>query len=316
MESRMRAARIYEYGGPSVIKVEEASKPEIAKEQVLVEVHASSINPVDGAIRAGYMRERLPLSLPATLGGDFAGVITKVGEGVSHLKVGDTVYGQANALHDGSGAFAEFVMARADRTAIAPKNISMTEAATLPLVGTSAVQALLEHMKLESGQKLLILGGSGGIGTIAIQIAHHIGARVTATATGDGLDLVKKLGADEALDFTADPLRGRAREFDAIFNTANPDAFTEALPFLKPGGIGVTMTGQPDEALIKELGVTVVPQMTVTTTGALETLRGLVEEDAVIPQVEKTFPLEHVAEAFTEKENGDIKGKVAILIKE
>ena len=190
----MKAAQIKEYGDPSVVEIVEIDRPTAGEGQVLIEVHASSLNPVDSAIRSGYMHQMMPLQFPTTLGGDVAGVVTDVGAGAEGLKVGDRVYGQANAAFGNSGAFAEYAVTAAGQVAAAPKNLSLSEAASLPLVGVSAVQALTEHIKLEAGQKILITGGSGGIGTLAIQIAKALGAYVATTATGEGLEIAKELG--------------------------------------------------------------------------------------------------------------------------
>lgn len=311
----MKTAQIKEYGDPSVIAVTETEKPVLEDGQVLVEVHAASLNPFDTTIRAGYMKDMIPLEFPVTLGGDIAGTVVEVGEGIDNVSVGDAVYGQANAVAGNSGAFAEFAATAPGQVAKAPSNISVTEVATLPLVGVSAIQALIHHIQLKAGQKILIIGGSGGIGRIAIQIAKHIGAYVATTATGEGIDAAKALGADEVIDYKSQDFTELLSDFDAVYDTAGGDEFAKALGILKSGGIAVTMAAQPDEAQAKELGVTAIAQMTSVTTDALDQLRELVESGVVKPFVGKEFSLDEVQEAFTARESGTVNGKVVLKIK-
>src|SRR5690606_10107573 len=200
----MKAAQINNYGDPSVVQIAEVDQPQLTEAQVLVEVHASSLNPFDTTVREGHMKDAIPLQFPATLGGDIAGVVVKAGTGVERLKPGDKVYGQANVVAGNSGAFAELAATKASQLAKMPSNLSFEQAAAMPLVGVSALQALSEHINLKAGQNIFIHGGAGGIGTIAIQIAKHIGAYVATTATGEGIDYVKKLGADQVIDFKSE----------------------------------------------------------------------------------------------------------------
>ena len=172
----MKALQIRQYGGKDVLELNQnAPKPVAGDGQVLIEVHAASLNPVDWKIRAGYLKEMAPLTMPATLGGDVSGIVAAVGASASHLKVGDRVYGYASRVSGGSGSFAEFVAAKPTTLALVPKNVGFVEAAALPLVGASALQAIEQHIKLQRGQKILIHGGAGGIGSVAIRLAKSIG---------------------------------------------------------------------------------------------------------------------------------------------
>ncbi len=311
----MKAAQIQEYGGPSVVIVQETDKPTIRSDQVLVKVHASSLNPFDTIIREGYMKDMIPLDFPATLGGDMAGDVVEIGSSVTTVIVGDSVYGQANVVAGNSGAFAEYAATAAGQIAKSPSNVSITEAAALPLVGASALQAINQHIALKADQKILIIGGGGGIGRVAIQVAKHIGAYVATTASGEGIDAAKTLGADEVIDYTSQDFTELLHDFDAVFDTAGGDEFAKALTILKHGGIAVTMSAQPDEAQAKELGVTAISQMTHVTTEVLDQLRGLVESDVVKPFVGKEFSLEQVQDAFKARESGAVDGKVVLSIK-
>lgn len=310
----MKAAQINEYGDPSVITIVDVEKPVARDDQVLVEAHASSLNPIDSAIRSGRVKDMMPLQFPATLGGDFAGIVTEVGAAVTGVKVGDRVYGQANAAFGNSGAFAEYIAAAATQTAKAPQNLTFEEAASLPLVGVSALQALTTHSNLAPNQKILINGGSGGIGTLAIQIAKHIGAYVATTTTGDGIELVKQLGADEIIDYKTQEIAEVAQDFDAVFDTVGGDSLEQVLQVLKQGGIVVSMVAQPNQAIIAERNITAMMQLTDVTTEALQKLTALVESGAVSPQIGRSFGLDEIAEAFAARESGTIAGKVVIEI--
>jgi alcohol dehydrogenase len=310
----MKAAQVSEYGGPEVIKINEVDKPTPASDQVLVEVHAASLNPFDTTVREGYMKEMIPLHFPATLGGDIAGVVVELGEGATNVAVGDKIYGQANVVAGNSGAFAEFVATSCGQVAKAPEKLDYKEAAALPLVGVSAWQALTVHLNLQSGQKLFIHGGAGGIGTIAIQIAKHLGAHVATTATGDGIARVTKLGADEAIDYKSQDFAEVLGNYDAVFDTVGGDDFAKSLGILKRGGSAVSMIAPADEAKASELGVTAMMQSTKVTTEALDELRKLVDSGVVTPQIGKVFPLDEAKEAFEARESGTVAGKVVLEI--
>lgn len=311
----MKAAQIEEYGDASVVRINEITVPTVEPGKVLVEVHASSINPFDTTVREGYMKENIPLDLPVTLGGDIAGVVTEVGENVTGVAPGDKVYGQANVVAGNSGAFAEFALTSAGQLAKMPNNLDFQQAASLPLVGVSAWQALTQHIQLQAGQKVFIHGGAGGIGSIAIQIAKHLGAFVAVSATGDGIGFVKQLGADQVIDHQADDFTKVLSDFDAVFDTTPGQEFTKSLVILKPGGIAVSMLSEADAAAAEKHGVTAITQSTKVTTEALDALRNLIEGGIVTSQVDKVLPLEQIQEAFRARESGNVRGKVVVSIR-
>jgi alcohol dehydrogenase len=307
----MKAAQINEYGDVSFINVVEVEKPTAKEGQVVVAVQATSLNPFDTTIRAGYMKDMMPLNLPVTLGGDIAGEVVELGEGVDSIAVGDIVYGQANVVAGNSGAFAEFAATAAGQVAKAPTNVTIHEAASLPLVGVSALQALTDHINLQAGQKILITGGAGGIGHVAIQIAKHLGAYVATTATEDGLEAAKQLGADEVIDYKSQDYTEMLSQFDAAFDTVGGEELKRIVSILKDGGVAVSMAGQPEEAS----GVKAIAQMTRVTTEKLDQLRELIESNIVKPNVGKVFGLDEIQAAFTARESGTVKGKVVVAIK-
>jgi alcohol dehydrogenase len=308
----MKAARISATGGTDAIEIVNIDTPVTGEGQVLVEVYASSINPIETKIREGqYPVEHLPI----TLGGDVAGVVSAVGPGVSTLEVGDKVFGQATVLNGGSGAYAELASAPVRTVAKMPGNASFIEAASLPLVGASALQALTQHIGLQQGQKIFIHGGAGGIGSIAIQVARHLGAYVATTATGDGIEFVRGLGADEVINYKTQDFQELLHNYDAVFDLVGGDDFLKALHVLKRGGVGVSMAGHVDDATMQDLGVTAISQFTQVTTEMLTQLARLVEEGVVTPQVDTVYPFEKIQEAFAARESGQVKGKVVLVVK-
>ena len=312
----MKALQMKQYGSKDVLELNQnVTKPVSGKGQVLIEVYAASINPIDWKIRAGYLKEHLPLTMPATLGGDVAGVVAGVGESASGLNVGDRVYGYASLVSGGSGSFAEFVAAMILTVAPAPQKVNFVEAAALPLVGASAVQAIEQHIKLQLGQKILIHGGAGGIGSVAIQVAKSIGAYVATTATAEDSAYVQELGANEVIDYKKEAFEKKLTNFDAVFDTVGGDTTDKSFKVLKKGGMLVSMLGQPNPALSQQYGVTAIGQMTHATTDVLKRLAQLVDNGALKIHVDKVFPLDKAKEAFQLLEEGHPRGKVVVEVK-
>jgi alcohol dehydrogenase len=311
----MKAAQISEYGHADKIQVVDINKPTIKDDQVLVEVHAASLNPFDTTVREGHVKDMIS-SLPVTLGGDIAGVVREVGAGVTSAQVGDKVYGQAAVVAGNSGALAEFAATKASQVAPIPVNLDFTEAASLPLVGVSALQALTDHINLQASQKLFIHGASGGIGSIAVQIAKSIGAYVAGSVRGsESIEFVKSLGVDEVIDTETQDFTELLKDYDAVFEAAGGADFDKTLEVLKRSGVAVSMLATADEAKAQEFDVTTITQGTKVTTEKLQTLAKLVEDGAVKPQVTKTFPLGQVQEAFEARESGKVPGKIVITIR-
>lgn len=311
----MKAAQINEYGHADKIQVTEIDKPELREGKVLVEVHAASLNPFDTTVREGLVSDMIS-SLPITLGGDIAGVVSEVDASVAGFTVGDKVYGQAAVVAGNSGALAEFAVTKASQLATAPANLDFIEAASLPLVGVSALQVLTDHLSLQSGQKIFIHGASGGIGSIAAQIAKSIGAYVAGSVRGsESAEFVKNLGADEVIDTETQDFTELLQNYDAVFEAAGGKDFDKTLDVLKPGGIAVSMLAKADAAKANELDITTITQSTKITTEKLQALARLVENGVVKPQVTKTFPLDQVQQAFEARESGKVPGKVVVSIK-
>jgi NADPH:quinone reductase-like Zn-dependent oxidoreductase len=312
----MKAAKYSNYGGIDVLKVvTDADKPVIHDGQVLVEVEAVSINPVDFKVRLGYMKDFVPLKFPAIIGGDFAGIVKETRGGDSGFKVGDKVYGQAIVLNGGSGSFAEFVAANTANTAHMPQTVDFLKAAALPLAGASAVQAIEDAIKLKKGQKILVHGGAGGIGSIAIQLAKSIGAQVATTVSEKDVSFVKELGADIVIDYHKQQFDKDLKDFDAVLDLVGGDATAKSIKVLKKGGILVSLAGRPDEALAQKSGVTAMGQMTVTDTKHLDRLAELVDKGVIRIHIDKVFTIDRALEAFTYAENSHPRGKVVLTMK-
>jgi NADPH:quinone reductase-like Zn-dependent oxidoreductase len=310
----MKAAQITQYGDAGAVTVAaEVPRPQAGGGKVLLEVHAASLNPVDSYIRLGYMHKMVPLQFPATLGIDVAGIVVETESGTG-FKVGDRVFGGASALAGGSGAFAEYASVPAGLLAKAPAKLSFLEAAALPLAGVSALQAI-ETLKLSKGSTIFIQGGSGGIGSYAIQIAKHLGARVIASCRGSATGYVKSLGADQVIDFEKTAVSGNVRDCDAVFDTAGGEAYKSSFAALKKGGTILTIAGQPDAELAAKFGVTAVGQMTDVKTQSLDRLAQLVADGAVKVHIDRTFPLDKVQDAFRAREAGHVKGKIVLQIR-
>jgi NADPH:quinone reductase-like Zn-dependent oxidoreductase len=312
----MKALQIRQYGGKDVLELNQhVAKPVAGEGQVLVEVHAASLNPLDWKIRAGYLQKMAPLTMPATLGGDVSGIVAAVGASVSNLKVGDRVYGYASRLSGGSGSFAEFAAAKPTTLALAPRNAGFVEAAALPLVGASALQAIEQHIKLQRGQKILIHGGAGGIGSVAIRLAKSIGAYVATTANAGDRAYVQELGADEVIDYKKEAFEAKLKNFDAVFDTIGGDTMEKSFKVLRKGGTLVSMLGQASSELAQKTGVTAIGQLTHITTEALKRLAQLVDGGTIKVRVGKVFPLDKAKEAFELIEEGHARGKVVLEIK-
>ncbi len=311
----MKAAQIKEYGENVIAINENAEKPGITAEQVLVEVYASGLNPVDWKIREGYLQKMAPLHFPATLGSDFSGKIIEVGEGVKSFKKGDEVYGSAIALGEGSGALAEFAVASAKTIALKPGKTDYIQAAALPLAGVSALQALTEHINLQKGQKLLIQGGGGGIGSIAIQIAKHLGAYVAATVSAKDAEYVRELGADEVIDYKNEDFATIVKEYDAVFDMVGGETYAKSFQVLKKGGILVSMVEQPNQELMKKYEVKAEGQYTQINAEKLNKLSELVDTGIVKVHIDKIFPLEQAGEALLYLQKGHPRGKVVVKIR-
>jgi alcohol dehydrogenase len=315
--SSMKSAQIKSYGGSEVVEINQGTPalndPSAGK--VLVDVKAAGVNPADWKVREGYFQQMMPLQFPSTLGMDFSGIIEKVGEGVSDFKQNDEVYGQAALIRGGSGAFAEMALANADTIAHKPKILSHEEAAGLPLVGVSAWQALVENIGLSRSQKILIHGGAGGIGSIAIQLAKHIGAYVATTVSTNDKQFVKELGADEVIDYKTQTFEDLLpHDYDAVFDTVGGETYTRSFKILKRGGIIVSMVEQPNQGLMDQFGVKAKFQFTQVNRERLTKLAQWVDQNNIRVNIDRTFPLDEAGKALDYQRDIHPRGKVVLQV--
>ncbi len=312
----MKAVQINSYGDAGVLTVvADAPKPVAAAGQVLIEVHAASINPADSMLRSGYMQKMVTLQFPATMGSDVAGVVVAADSAAGSLKAGDRVYGASGAFSGGSGAFAEYAAAAVGRVARLPSDLTFIQAAALPLAGVSALQAVEENLQLRAGSRILIHGGAGGIGSLAIQMAKRIGAYVASTCRGGLVSFVKNLGADEVIDVDKQAFQDRLKGFDAVLDTIGADTYTHSFSVLKKGGVLLTMIAQPNAELAEKLGVRTLGQFTDVNTTRLERLAKMAAEGKLKVQVDRVFPLSQAKEAFLARESGPVRGKIVLEIR-
>lgn len=303
----MKAVIIDEYGGNDVVRYTDVETPEPKAGEVLIKVAAAGVNPVDWKIRGG-MGQRLGMTLPVHLGGEISGTVETLGEGVETLSQGDAIYGIIP-----SGAFAEYAVAKAADLTRKPANLDFIHAAAVPLGGLTAWQAMFDLAGLVSGQRLLITSASGGVGSLAVQIAKATGVHVTAMASGRNEEFVRSLGADEFIDYTTQSFERVASDMDVVFDTVGGDTFERAFRTVKKGGFVVTSVAFPtDEA--QRYGVGVARVYCKPDAGELARLRALVERGALTAHIAKVLPLAQVQQALALSEAGHTRGKIVLEI--
>jgi len=332
----LKAAVIHRYGGNDQVHVSDVPVPAVGAMDLLVRVQAASVNPLDGKTRAGKLKMLLKYRLPLVLGNDLAGVVSDVGEGVTRFKKGDAVYARLDK--DRIGAFAEFAVVREGAAALKPANLTFEATASLPLVALTAWQALVEIGKVGAGQRVLIPAGSGGVGSVAIQLAHYLGATVFTTVGQRNVELVKRLGADVAIDYRATRFEEVARDCDVVLDSAGGDTLVRSFECVKPGGVVVSIGSTPSEAFARSWGLNPILRLAIrvisrnVTAAArrrnaryeylfmradgaqLGEITRLVERGIIHPLVDKVFPLEQVRDALAYSDSGRATGKVVIRV--
>jgi len=313
----MKAFVIDRYGNQEQGRIGEMPDPELGENDVLVQVYAAGVNPVDFRIKNGEFKLVVPYRFPLILGNDVAGVVVQVGRRVGRFKIGDEIY--ARPPEDRIGAFAELIALNEDAVAIVPKRITMEEAASIPLAGLTAWQALVETANLKTGQKVLIHAGSGGVGAFAIQLAKHLGATVATTTSTANLDLVKSLGADIAIDYKTTDFAKVLRDYDVVLNSLGAETLNKSLEVLKPGGKLVISGATSGDAPPAELTRVFFLQLSVigSTMGTRDELARLLtfcEQTGARPVIDRTMPLVAAADGFAAMIAGDLFGKVVFTL--
>ena len=307
----MKAATIQDYASP--VEITEISKPELQDGSVLIEVHAASLNPIDNILRAGYMKEVLALSFPHVMGYDVSGTVVEVGRDVHRVKVGDTVFARPNQAD--AGAIAEFARLQESELAIKPANLSHQNAASVPLAGLTAWQALVSKGNIKPGDKVLIHAGSGGVGTFAIQIAKHFGAFVATTTSAKNADLAKELGADLVIDYKTEAFEDELSDYDLVFDMMGGDTLLRSFKVLKKGGAMVSIKGQDTDGLADQYGVHFDWFLMWPDGDMLAELGGLISDGTIKPVIDCVFPMDQSSEAYARLATGRAVGKVVVTVK-
>ncbi|AZI59127.1 NADP-dependent oxidoreductase [Nakamurella antarctica] len=307
----MKAAILREYGKD--LEVADVERPDLPGDSVMVEVHAAAINPIDWIVMAGYMKEQLPYTLPWIVGYDVSGVVTEVGSGAHGFAVGDEVFARANGMQ--AGTMAEFSAVKATDLALKPANISHAEAAGVPLAGLTAWQALFDKGGLKAGQRVLIHAGSGGVGTLAIQIAKNAGAWVATTASAKNKDLVLGLGADQFIDYASERFEDAAEKYDLVFDMLGDDTLKRSFDAVKAGGTVVSIKGEAPSGLAADRGVSFHTFFMEPNGKQLTEIAQLISDGTIRPVVDSSFPIDDVVAAFVYARTGGPNGKVVVTLR-
>lgn len=307
----MKAAIIQDYG--TNVEIADIEKPNLKEDSVIIEVHAASLNPIDNILRAGYMKEMLPLSFPHVMGYDVSGVVVEVGKQVESVKIGESVLARPN--QDDAGAIAEFARLKENELAIKPASLSHTMAASVPLAGLTAWQALMTKGNLQKGDKVFIQAGSGGVGTHAIQLAKHFGAYVATTTSSKNTELVRSLGADLVIDYKTQNFQEQLSDYDLVFDMLGGDAMTDSFKVLRKGGALISIKGQDTEDLASTYGVRFESFFMSPDGQMLAEIVALINSGAVKPVIDSIFPLEQAGDAYDRLETGRAVGKIVVAVK-
>jgi len=309
----MKAVRIHSYGGPEVLRFEDAPRPAPGAGELLIRVHAAAVNPVDGKIRAGYMKEIFPFALPFTPGWDVSGVVEATGSGVTKFKKGDEVYARPDLSRN--GAYAEYVAVKEAEAALKPRSIDHVHAAAIPIVASTAWQALFDRAALGQDQRILIHGGAGGVGSFAVQLAKWKGAFVVATASTRNQAFLRELGVDEPVDYEKTRFEDVVHDVDVVFDPIGGDTRARSWKVLKKGGILVSIVGPPPSAEeAAKHGVRSAFFSAQTNASQLAEIAKLVDSGKIYPIVETVLPLAEARRAHELTEKGHARGKIVLKV--
>lgn len=336
MPESMRAWAIDRFGDNSVVRMITFPRPKIAADEILVQIKAASINPLDFKIRNGELRRAMPHRFPFILGNECAGVVVEKGAKVTRFNIGDEVYTRPHKTQ--LGTLAEFMPVKEEDAARKPKGLSFEEAAGLPLVGLTSWQVLIEVLKVKKGDRVFIPAGSGGVGTFAVQLAKHLGAFVATNTSAKNLEFVKSLGADQVIDYKTQDFSTLLSGFDYVFDTMGGETQKKAFSILKPGGTLLSIVGPPTVEFIREIGLGLVPQLAVYAMSfstmrrassrsvsykfflmrpdgaTLEKIANLIDSGVIKPVLDRTYPFEQAADALKHVESGHARGKVVVKV--
>jgi NADPH:quinone reductase-like Zn-dependent oxidoreductase len=333
----MKALILKKYGKPDQVQFADIPRPAIKPDELLVRVHAAGLNPIDTMIPKGSFKPILRFQLPATLGSDLAGVVVETGSQVTRFKVGDAVF--ASVFDLGNGSLAEFAAVPESAAALKPANLDFVQAASVPMVGLTAWQALKERARVKPGQKVFIPAGSGGIGTFAIQLAKHLGAKVGTTTSTGNIELVRSLGADEIVDYKKHEFEAVLNDYDVVLGTVRGDAIQKSLQILKTESSVVSLVGPPDAAFARARGMNVLMKFVFSLLsgkiirqakkrgaaysflfvhpdgGQLGEIGKLLKAGKIRPVIDRIFSFDQAKDALAYLEKGRARGKVVVQMK-
>lgn len=332
----MKALILERYGKSNQLAFADLPRPSIKPDEILVQVHAVGLNPIDTMIPKGAFKPIIKFQLPAIMGSDLAGIVVEVGNRVTRFKPGDAVY--ASIFDLGSGSLAEYAVVPESAAAIKPEKLDFVQAASIPMVGLTSWQALKERAGMKSGQKVFIPAGSGGIGTFAIQLAKYLGAKVATTTSSQNMDLVKKLGADEVIDYKTQAFEKLLRGYDVVLWTVRSDAIEKALQVMNPNSLLISLIGPPDVAFARKRGMSFLMKLVFGLISSkiimlakkrnveyafmfvhpdgkqLTDIGKFIDEGHIQPVIDKVFPFDQTLQALAYLEQGRAKGKVVVQI--
>jgi NADPH:quinone reductase-like Zn-dependent oxidoreductase len=308
----MKAVRIHQYGGPEVLSLEDVQRPTPGPDEVLIKVHAASVNPFDWKVRQGYLQQFLPMTLPLTLGWDFSGTVEAVGAGVTQFKRGNEVYASQDVTK--GGAYAEYTIAKESDVALKPKSLDHIHAAGIPVAGVTAWQALFHTANLRAGQRILIHAAAGGVGVFAVQFAKAKGAFVIGTASGKNQAFLRELGVDEAIDYEKARFEDVAHDVDVVLDTIGGEVQERSWKVLKKGGILVSITDPPNMEQAAKYGVRAAIHRGHPGAADLTEIAELVDSDRVKTVVDTVLPLAEARRAQELSAHGHVRGKIVLRV--
>lgn len=308
----MKAVRMYDHGGPETLVYEDAPLPEPSADEVLIRVHAASVNPVDWKIRDGYGKDRFKHHLPLILGWDVAGTVEAVGSEVPGLKPGDAVYGYTSLSRD--GGYAEYMVAKEAEIAIKPASLDFVEAAAVPVAALTAWQAMFDTAGLNANQRVLIHAAAGGVGSIAVQLAKAKGAYVIGTASARNADFLTELGVDEMIDYQATPFETVVNDVDVVFDTIGGDTQARSFSVLRKDGFLVSIVAPPSEETATQHGVRSAMIGVQPNAVQLSEISELIDSGKVKPYVETVLPLSEARQAHEISQSGRTRGKIVLRV--
>ncbi len=308
----MKAIRIHEFGGPEVLKYEDAPVPKPANDEVLIKIYASGVNPVDWKIRAGQAQGKFPVHFPLIPGWDVSGEIEEVGNDILNFKKGDEVYSRPDPTRNGT--YAEYVAVKASQVNSKPQSLGHDKAAAVPLAGLTAWQGLFEHGKLQAGQKVLIHAAAGGVGTFAVQFAKWKGAYVIGTASEENIDFLYGLGADEVIDYKTEKFENKVKDACLVFDLIGGDTQKRSLLVIKEGGRLVTTVKPENQEAAKEKNIQVIGYLAQSLPADLQQISDLIDSGKIKPIVTEILPLKDAAEAQRQIESHHTRGKIVLKV--